>query len=148
MIEISRRSGVSQLVDATTGLIREALDIYSGIPTDELTIKELKSFGNKLIANIDRTSKVIEDLSGVPNIQIIECKVRLQQAVDALFTQLTQIKNDYSERAYSGELTAPDLIDYADFCFGLSLKLVDRISVEQAVINERQANIKLITDED
>lgn len=145
-IELRQDSPINQLVEAVEGLIMEAVDIYSNISIEDLSTNNLNRLANTILRNIDKADKVVKQVEGIPSPEITKCKIKLQKAIDRLYTELTLVKNDFAERILTLECSGRDVINYSDFCFNLSLKLVDRVS--EVVLANNQLPTTTILDEE
>ena len=127
-LNLRQDSPVDQLVVLVENLIDEALDIYSNISLEDLSTSSLNKLAGTILKNIDKADNVITKLEGIPSPEIIRCRLKLQMATDSLYKDLCSVKDDFANRVIRLECSGADLINYTDFCFNLSLKLVDRVS--------------------
>ncbi len=138
--------GVSQLAAASQILIDEAIAIFSTLNIEELNFKQLNSFANTLLKNIDNTNTVVTALTGIPNEELVRCQLQLQQSIDKLYICLTETHNHWQSNIYSGDGNADDMIMYASFCSSLALKLLSRAN--QAVVQPENAALPVNIDEE
>lgn len=118
--------GVQQLVQATQLLIDESIYVFANLSIDEFNDRELNRLAKVLLNNIDKTQHMITAITSLPNEQIVECRIKLQQAIDKLYVCLTSTHQQYQQLLLSGELDNNGAVAYADFCWSLSLKLLER----------------------
>ena len=142
-LELTRESGLTQLVNGSLMLIDESADVFAHIVVSEVSEKDLNRYANSILKNIESATNTINALEGIASEELTQCRVKLQQSVDRLYTQLIASKNEWQQRLLLGEA---DPINYANFCHALALKLIARAS--QSVVELPQPTHRPLTQDE
>jgi hypothetical protein len=142
MINLSRSSDSDSLIQASTNLLTESSNILQNINLEDLSNKEVLSFGRNIIKKIDRITDFVLTLSGINNKNIILVVVQLKDTLDESFIVLSDIYSELQRRLLLGEFEPAELISYSSFLSEVSIKLLEK-SIERLPQAE-SSNINLI----
>lgn len=127
-LALSRESTTIQLIAASELLIDESITTIINLNLSELDNKQINKLAKLTLKQIDDSTDMIDALKPVPDIDIQRAIVKLEQTIDSCFISLNQHYTELQNRILTSDVVADDLINYAEFCHQLSMKLLKKAS--------------------